>query len=312
MITVGIDLGGTNIAAGAVSADGKILAQCQRRTRPERPYQDVIRDMAETAKDAVRKAGYAMADVESIGIGIPGFFDKETGVIVFWTNLGWRDVPLRAEMAKYVDTPVFGDNDATVAGYAEAVAGVSRNASSSVFLTLGTGLGGGIVIGGKIWSGAHGVGSEIGHIMYQHDGIPCTCGARGCLERYASATALARIGREAAARHPESALNGIPDGRYNAKAVIDGARNGDTASVEAFDEYTTHLANGIITIISFFDPAMVVIGGGVSRAGGFLLEPVRRKIHTGKFFKTLPCAEVVIASLGNDAGIIGAAMLHKA
>lgn len=311
MVTIGIDLGGTNIAAGVVSEDGKILAQAQRRTLPERGYQAVIADMAAASLDAIAKAGLTVEDVASIGVGVPGFFDKESGVVVFCTNLDWHDVPLRAEMRRHIDKPVYGDNDATVAGFAEAVCGVSRGVPNSVFLTLGTGLGGGIVLGGKIWSGAHGVGTELGHIMYQHDGILCTCGQRGCWERYASATALIRIGKEALARHPKSIMGKVPAERFNAKTVIDAARKNDPAAVEAFDEYTTHLANGIITIISFIDPNLIVLGGGVSRAGEFLLAPVREKVQAGKFFKTLPAGEVVIATLGNDAGIIGAAMLHR-
>jgi len=311
MVTIGIDLGGTKIAAGVVDESGKILSHCQRRTGAERPYQQVIEDMAGTALDAVKKAGLTLSDVESIGVGVPGFFDKKTGVVVFCTNLGWHDVPLRAEMRKYIDLPLHGDNDATVAGFGEAIVGVSRDVDTSVFLTLGTGLGSGIVINGKIWSGAHSVGAELGHLMYQHDGILCTCGARGCLERYASATALVRIGHEAAQRHPESVLCGVMEEQWSAKTVIDAAKLGDIAAREAFDEYTTHLANGIITIISFLDPDLIVLGGGVSRAGEYLLEPVRRKVAAGKFFKTLPAGEIVIAALGNEAGIIGAAMLHR-
>ena len=310
--TIGIDLGGTNIAAGVVDESGRILAQSHRRTLPERPYQEVVADMALTAKDAVRAANLAMEDISSIGVGVPGFFDKKAGVVVFCTNLGWHDVPLRAEMRKHIDLPVYGDNDATVAGFAEAIAGVSRGVDSSVFLTLGTGLGSGIIMDGKPWSGAHGVGGELGHIMYKQGGIPCTCGAQGCLERYASATALARIAREAAERHPESSLAKIAGDRMNAKAVIDEVQKGDAAAIEAFDEYTTHLANGIITIISFLDPELIVLGGGVSHAGETLLEPVRRKVEKGKFFKTLPTGKIVLAALGNEAGIIGAAMLHRA
>jgi len=312
MVTVGIDLGGTNIAAGVVSQEGKILAQAQRRTQAERPYQQVVRDMAGTALDAVERAGLTLDDVASIGVGVPGFFDRKSGVVVFCTNLGWRDVPLGAEMARYIDKPLYGDNDATVAGFAEAIAGVSQGARHSVFLTLGTGLGSGIILNGKIWSGAHGVGGELGHIMYKQGGIPCTCGAQGCLERYASATALARIAREAAERYPQSSLAKIAGDRMNAKAVIDEVQKGDAAAIEAFDEYTTHLANGIITIISFLDPELIVLGGGVSHAGETLLEPVRRKVEKGKFFKTLPTGKIVLAALGNEAGIIGAAMLHRA
>ncbi len=312
MYTIGIDLGGTNIAAGVVDENGKIIAQASRRTDAHRPYQDVICDMAGTATDAAKKAGIPMSDITSIGVGVPGFFDRETGVVVFCTNLGWKDVPLRAEMQKHINLPVYSDNDATVAGFAEAVAGVSRGTSSSIFLTLGTGLGGGIVIDGKPWSGAHGVGSELGHIMYQYNGIECTCGQYGCWERYASATALIRMARERAAHYPDSPIAKMDPDKISAKAVIDAARQGDPLAVDAYDEYTTHLANGIITIVSFFDPEVVVLGGGVSAAGDFLLEPVRRKVEAGKFFKVLPASRVVIAELKNDAGIIGAAMLHLA
>lgn len=312
MVTIGIDLGGTNIAAGIVNENGKIIGHAQRRTLAKRPYQEIIRDMAEASLEALKKSGKALEDVHSIGVGVPGFFDKKTGVVVFCTNLDWHDVPLREELNKYIDKPLYGDNDATVAGFAEAVCGVSSETSNSVFLTLGTGLGGGIIINGKIWSGAHGVAGELGHIMYRHDGILCTCGQRGCLERYASATALTRIGRDALFHHPNSLMARTPQARFNAKTVIDAAKKGDPAALEAFDEYTTHLSNGIITIISFLDPELIVLGGGVSRAGDFLLDPVRRKVNAGKFFKTLPVGDVVIATLGNDAGIIGAAMLHRA
>lgn len=311
MRTIGIDLGGTNIAVGVVTEQGMIVSQAQRRTLPERPYYEVVRDMAEAAIEAVEKAGLSMTDIGSIGVGVPGLFDNKTGHVVFCTNLGWNDVPLRDEMRKYINLPLYGDNDANVAGLAEAVCGVSRGVGSSIFLTLGTGLGGGIIIGGKIWSGAHNVGSELGHIMYQYDGIPCTCGAKGCLERYASGTALIRIGQKYAAQDPDSSLAKVPAERFSAKTVIDAAHRSDPAALRALDEYTTHLANGIITIISFFDPELIVLGGGLSQAGDILLKPVREKVQAGKFFKTMPTGDIVVATLGNDAGIIGAAMLHR-
>lgn len=312
MNTIGIDLGGTNIAVGVVTEEGCIVAGAQRRTLPDRSYQEVIRDMAEASLEAVEKAGLTICDIRAIGVGVPGLFNNKTGHVVFCTNLGWHDVPLREEMQKYIDLPLYGDNDASVAGFAEAMCGVSVNAPTSVFVTLGTGLGGGIIINGKIWSGAHGVGGELGHMMYQYDGIPCTCGAKGCLERYASGTALIRIGQKIAAQYPESSLHKVPQERFSAKTVIDAAQRKDEAALQALDEYTTHLANGIITIISFFDPDLIVLGGGLSQAGEILLRPVREKVQAGKFFKAMPTGDIVVAKLGNDAGIIGAAMLHKA
>ena len=311
MKTVGIDLGGTNIAVGVVTEAGEIVSQAQRRTNPERPYQEVIRDMADATLEAIKKAGLPPGEIGSIGVGVPGLFDNDRGNVVFCTNLGWNDVPLRKEMQKYIDRPLYGDNDANVAGFAEAICGVSQGVDTSIFLTLGTGLGSGIIIGGKIWQGRHRVAGELGHTMYQYGGVPCSCGARGCLERYTSGTALIRIGQEHAARNPDSILHQQPADRFTAKTVIDAARKKDEAALSALDEYTTHLANAIITMISFLDPDLFVLGGGVSRAGDILLKPVREKVRKGKFFKTMPTGDIVTAKLGNEAGIIGAAMLYK-
>ena len=308
MVYIGIDLGGTNIAAGVVSAEGKILAQASVPTGAQRPWQEVIRDMAQVSLQALEASGHTLDDVVSVGVGVPGYADPDTGVVVFCTNLGWHDVPLREELEKYLHKPVHADNDANVAGFAEARAGVSRGAHSSVFLTLGTGVGGCTIINGRIWYGAHKVGGELGHVIYNFDGEPCTCGSRGCFERYASATALIRMGREAVARHPQSVLAAKLE-TLNARDVIDAARTGDEAACEAFDAYTDHLANGISSFINVIDPEIIVLGGGVSKAGAFLLEPVRKKVEERRFYKTLPFARIELSELGNDAGIIGAALL---
>ena len=311
MISIGIDLGGTNIAVGAVDEAGKIIGRANRPTGAQRPYNEVIRDMAETVRDAAKNAGVEMKDVQSVGCGVPGFYSAETGRVPFCTNLGWKDVPLREEMGKYFDTPFFCDNDATVAALAEAKAGRSAHVQNSVLLTLGTGLGSGIILNGRVFAGSHGVAGEIGHFIYHENGVRCTCGKRGCFERYASATALIRIGCEAALRHPESVLRDITPNQMTARTVVDAAREGDPAAVEAFDEYTTHLAKGIVSVINFLDPEMILLGGGVSAAGDFLLNPVREKVNQNKFYSTLPHGEIALAALGNDAGIIGAAMLGR-
>ena len=311
---IGIDLGGTKIASGVTDENGRILARAETPTLPERPYQDVVRDMAACARAAMEEAGCPEEAVEAVGIGIPGIAENKRGTVIFCTNLGWHDVPLRAELSRHLNRPVYIDNDATVAGYAESVAGVSRGAGSSVFLTLGTGVGGGIVIDGRPWTGAHGVASDIGHITMVMDGIPCTCGKSGCLERYCSATALIRMGKEAAEKYPDSLLAKRSMGdlsRINGKMVIDCAREGDPAGVQAFEEYTRCLAVGVNSVISFLDPEIVVLGGGISSAGPFLLDAVRRKIPGFLMFKSMPYPRVELAVLGNQAGIIGAAMLAK-
>lgn len=312
MYSIGIDLGGTNIAVGVVNEQGAILAQASTPTLAGRPFEELIADMAACANKAVSQAGLTLDDIDRVGIGIPGV--SKDGVVIFCTNLGWENEPLRAELQKHINKPVYIDNDATVAGLAESVAGISKDTHSSVFVTLGTGVGGGIVIDGKPWSGFHGVGSEIGHMILVSGGVQCTCGNKGCLERYCSATALIRMGREALEKHPDSlmmSLCGHEPQKLNAKHVIDAAREKDPAGCEAFEAYTDYLAQAIATIITFLDPEVVVLGGGVSRAGAFLLDSVRAKVPNYLIFKTMPYSRVELAELGNEAGIIGAAMLGR-
>ncbi len=314
MYYVGIDLGGTNIKAGIVDGQGKILAEAFCKTQAQRPYQDIVRDMAGCVMQALKNAKMTTDDILSVGIGIPGYANQKTGTGAFCTNLGWYDVPLQAEIRKYFDLHIAIDNDATVAGYAESIAGVSKDAESSVFLTLGTGVGGGIVIHGRPWSGAHGIGSEVGHMTLSVDGVPCNCGNNGCMEKYTSATAIIRMARQACMTYPDSAMMLRAEGdlnRINAKTVIDAAKANDRAALEVFDEYCKYLAIAINNIIAFLDPEMIVLGGGVSHAGNFLLEKVKAKVPRYLLYKTLPYPEICLASLGNEAGMIGAAMIGK-
>ena len=314
MIYIGIDVGGTTIKAGAVSEEGKILFKHSCPTGVERGYEAVIRDIALLGIAAAEKSGHTMADVKAIGIGIPGIMDQRTGIVPFCTNLAWHDVPILQEMKRYTDAPVYVDNDATVAGLAESVAGVSAGCDCSVFVTLGTGVGGGIIIGGRVFSGAHGVASEIGHMTTVDGGELCTRGNRGCWERYASATALIREGRRLCAAKPDCALmaavNGDPEA-VTAKSVIDLAKAADPDCSALFDNYVHHLVVGLRNLVNLYDPEVIVLGGGVSYAGEFLLDAVRRELPKAVFYKTMPFARVELARLTNDAGIIGAAMLGR-
>ena len=217
-------------------------------------------------------------------------------------------------MGKYLPNRVVVDNDATVAGYAESIAGVSKGTKSSVFITLGTGVGGGIVINGKPYSGVHGIGSEIGHMIIKMDGEPCTCGNKGCFERYASATAIIREAKRAVEKHPESTILARCGGdaeKINAKIVIDCAKAGDETAKQVFDEYVKGLAHGIVSLFNVLDPEVIVLGGGVSMAGEYLLDAVREAVRPLVFFKTLPYPSIQLAQLGADAGIIGAALLGR-
>ena len=294
MVYVGIDVGGTGLKAGIVDESGKVLNKCTCPTGVERGHEAVINDMAHLALQAIEEGGFTLDDVKAIGVGIPGIQDPKTNRIPFCTNLFWHDVPLVELMQKVIDKPVFVGNDATVAGLAEAVAGVSAGVKDSVFVTLGTGVGGGIIIvaGGEL----------------------CTCGNRGCWERYASATAIIRMGREVAEKNPSCGIAKAVGGdlsKITAKTVIDLAKAGDPDAAQVFDQYVYYLCVGLISIINMIDPEMIVLGGGVSGAGEFLLTAVRKKMEELVFYKSMDYARIELAVLGNDAGIIGAAMLGK-
>jgi len=313
MVYIGIDLGGTNIAVGAVDEEGRILSEASVKTLAQRPFEEIVRDMAGCVRRVTDKLGLTEQDVKSIGIGIPGVAD-ENGTVLNCTNLSWFNVPLAAEMKKYFDLPVFIGNDANVAALAESYAGISRGCRSSVMVTLGTGVGGGIVIDGRPWNGAHGRGGEIGHMTLMPDGVPCTCGNNGCVERYCSATALIRMAQQECRAYPDSLIMkkaGGDPARINAKQVIDAAKEGDAPALRVFNSFVNYLALAINNITAFLDPEIIVLGGGVSHAGAFLLDAVRALLPRYQIFKALPIPRLELAQLGNEAGIIGAAMLGK-
>ena len=312
MVYIGFDVGGTGVQVGVVNEKGEILCKGNMVTRTDIPVAEQIKAMADCALDTLSRSGYTLDDVKALGAGLPGVVDPRTNRVAFCPNLGWKDVDFAGEMRKHIDKPVFMDNDATVAGLAENIAGVSAGAHSSVFLTLGTGVGGGIVIGGKVFSGAHGVGSEIGHMVIELDGEPCNCGNRGCLERYCSATAIILAARAAVMQYQDSAIMAKCEGnpaKINAKMVFDAAKEGDELGVKLFNNYVKALAHGIVSIIHFLDPEVIALGGGVSKAGDFLLDAVRAEVARLVMYKTMPYARIELAKLGPDAGIIGAAML---
>ena len=314
MVYIGIDVGGTGVQLGVVDENGKILERGELVTHTDISPEEMIARMAQCAIDTLKRSGYSMDDLKAVGAGIPGIVDPRTQRIPFCNNLGWHDVPFAEIFRRTLDKPVYVDNDATVAGLAESVAGKTAGTSSSVFVTLGTGVGGGIIINGKPWSGAHGVGSEIGHMILELDGEPCNCGNHGCLERYCSATAIIRMAREQVQVHPDSMImelcGGDPE-KINAKMVFDAAREDDPLGLKLFRRFTRNLAQALVSIIQFLDPEMIVLGGGVSKAGDFLLNAVKAEIPHLLLYKTMPYADIELATLGADAGIIGAAMLGR-
>ena len=311
MLRVGIDIGGTGIKVGIVNRKLNIIGEGTIPTDTSIPFDEQIHRIAALVTETVSKAGFAKNDIESVGVGIPGIANP-SGEVIKCTNMGWYHVPFRDVFRKDLDVPVFIDNDANVAALAESVAGVSAGTSSSVFITIGTGIGSGIIIGGKIWNGFHGIGGELGHVILALGGVPCTCGNHGCLERYCSATALIRMGREAVAKHPESrilAMAGGDPSAVEARTIIDCARENDPTAVMVYTNYIDCLSQAIASVVNLLDPEVIVIGGGVSKAGSFLLDPLRREYPKYVIFNDQPMPEIKLAVLGSKAGIIGAAML---
>ncbi|MBQ8072467.1 MAG: ROK family protein [Clostridia bacterium] len=314
MIRIGLDIGGTGIQIGAVNEENRIIAQSSIPTKTDIPFSDQVDQMTACIRGLLNpdlNPELSIENVTSIGAGVPGLANSE-GVVINCTNLGWSYTPLREEFQKRIDKPFFVDNDANVAALAESVAGVSAGTSSSVFITLGTGIGSGIIMDGKIWKGHHGIGGELGHMIMELDGIPCSCGNRGCLEQYCSATALIRMAREQVAVHPDSMILALADGnpqKINAKMVFDAKREGDPIAEKLFRRYVFNLGQMIAGIVNLLDPEIIVLGGGVSKAGSLLLDAVREAYLPSVIFNDQPQPRIEIASLSAEAGIIGAAML---
>ena len=307
---IGIDLGGTNIAVGLVDDTPSVIAQASRPTDAKRPYQEIIRDMAELCKEVTEKAGYTMEDIQGIGVGSPGTIDSTNGEIVYANNLDWHHVPLVKELKTYYpDIPMAVENDANAAAYGEYVVN-GDNAESFLAITLGTGVGGGIVLNKKIYRGFNGAGGEIGHFTLVHDGEYCTCGKNGCWEAYASVTALIRQTEAAIKAHPDSLMRkkAEENGSVSGRTAFEAAKEGDAAAQQVVDTYLEYVADGISSVINIFQPNVLVIGGGISREGDYMLKPVQKYIDKYTYCKDIPQTQLKIATLFNDAGIIGAAL----
>lgn len=314
MIRIGVDVGGTGIQVGAVNEKSEIIAMDSIPTRTDLPFEEQVGQIADCVKRLMKPEAnplLTMENVASIGVGIPGLAD-ENGVVIKCTNLSWFNAPLREIFLKHIQKPFFVDNDANVAALAESVAGVSAGTDSSVFITLGTGIGSGIILNGKIWKGFHNIGGELGHMILSLDGVPCSCGNHGCVERYCSATALIRMAREQVKNDPYSlilALAEMDPQKINARIVVNAAKENDPLAMDLFRKYVSALSQTIANVVNFLDPEVIVLGGGVSKAGRFLLDAVRDEYPRYILFKGLPFPSVELAVLGAEAGIIGAAML---
>ena len=314
MMDVGIDVGGTNLRAGVVDEQGKLLSRVSQPVGTLKSPEELIRRLAELAQKAVEDAGTPENQIQSVGVGIPGAVSE--GNILYTCNLPLRDVPFEQLFRRFFDRPVYLENDANCAALAEYYVGAGRDSKRFVTITLGTGVGAGIIHNGKVYHGANGMAGEVGHTVIIKDGLPCPCGRRGCWEQYASATALKRMTAEALAAYPDSILAQVVaenDGRVSGQSAFIAARQGDPVGQRICEEYVSYLSCGIVNMVNVFQPDTLAIGGGVSNeADEQLLLPVQRCVER----ESIPCGKnrrtrIVKAELGNQAGIIGAALLGK-
>lgn len=315
MYTIGIDLGGTNIKAGVVDNGYHIIGTAKCKTALPRPAEDIVDDMARMAREAVADAGIRMDEVAYVGIGSPGTCNEETGIVEYSNNLRFENVPLRQMMHERLGLDIYIENDANAAALGEALAGAAKGAQSCVCITLGTGVGGGIIINGKIYGGFNFAGAELGHIVIDVDGELCTCGRHGCWEAYASATALIRQSRQAMVAHPDSAMWRIAGtlDQVDGRTAFDAMRSGDAVGREVVDRYIQYIACGLINVINIFQPEVLCIGGGICKEGDTLVKPLEAHIAKERYSKfSTHQTRLCVATLGNDAGIIGAASLRDA
>ena len=311
MYRIGIDLGGTNIAVGVVDDNWQIVGRGKRKTALPRPAEEIVADMIAASRDAVAAAGLTLADIAGVGVGCPGTCNGDTGIVEYSNNLRFDHLPLKQMLEEGLGLPVMVDNDANVAALGEAVAGAAKGVSSCVCVTLGTGVGGGVIINGKIYSGMNFAGAELGHTVIVADGEECTCGRRGCWEAYASATALIRQTARGAEEHPESLMAKMAaEGRISGRTAFDAMRAGDETGRRVVEQYIRYVGCGLVNMINIFQPEVLCIGGGICNEGETLLAPLRRMIEEERYSKySARQTRLCVATLGNDAGVIGAAAL---
>ena len=313
---VGVDIGGTNLKAGLVDENGVLLATQKMKVASIADDDGLAWTVASLVQELAHTVNLSVSDVASVGVGVPGTVEIRSGSINYTCNLPLRNVPLRKLFHRYLSIPLYIENDANCAALAEFLVGAGRDSKRFVTITLGTGVGAGIVHNGKIYHGANGMAGEVGHMVIQRGGLPCPCGRHGCWEQYASATALKRMTAAALAAHPDSILAQVVaenEGRVSGQSAFIAARRGDPVGQQVCDEYVDYLACGVVNVVNIFQPDTLAIGGGVSNeAEEQLLLPVQQRVAR----ESIPCGRdrrtrIVKAELGNRAGIIGAALLGK-
>ncbi len=314
MYRIGVDLGGTNIAVGLVNENAEIIKKTSVPTGAERGGDAIVADIASCCRRVCEEKGITLDEVENIGIATPGTANHNTGVVEYANNLPFKKFPIAELLKNALDGKVSVkiENDANAAALGEACAGAAKGTKYSVMITLGTGVGGGIIIDGKVYSGFNCAGGELGHTVIEADGVKCSCGRLGCWEAYSSATALIRMTKEkieeCKAEGRATLMADAP--KVSGRTACDAMRAGDAAAKEVYDRYIKYLACGITNMINIFQPEVISIGGGISGEGQSLIDSLAPLVYGGGYGgDSVPHTELRIAQLGNDAGIIGAAML---
>ncbi len=311
---IGIDLGGTNIAAGLVDGDGKLIDKVSIPTDSSKGNRAVLDGLLLVCDKLVEKTNVDNSKILGIGIGVPGMMDVETGEVIFCPNIPVEHVNITNELAEKWKIPVRINNDANCAALGEAYAGGAKDATNAIFITLGTGVGGGIIIDKKVYSGFNGAAGEVGHIVISLDGRKCGCGRNGCWEAYASATGLIKTTKEIMLEDKNSVMWELVNGNIDdvgGRTAFDASRKGDASGQKAVDLYIKHLAAGVIDLINIFQPEILCVGGGISNEGDYLLVPLQKLVDEARYTRDVPQTVIKRAELGNDAGIIGAAMLVR-
>ncbi len=314
MYNIGVDLGGTNIAVGIVDENFNIIKKGSVPTLAQRESDEIVKDMGALCNKLISEAGLTSKDIKSVGIAAPGAVDPEQGVISYICNLPFVNYNIRDELKKHVDVEnVYLENDANAAALGESMIGASKGVADSLMITLGTGLGGGIVINHKIYSGFNYAGGELGHVVIEYNGRQCNCGRKGCWEAYSSATALVKMTKEKMETAKDSEMWKMCDGNIEnatARTAFDARRAGDKAGYEVVGRYVDYLVCGLVNMINIFQPEVITIGGGISNERDYLINLINEKVEREQYTRDgSKKTKIMIAKLRNDAGIIGAAAL---
>ena len=316
MYKIGVDLGGTNIKVGIVDENNKILFKKTCKTLVGNGDEDIANRIANLTKNVIKESNISIDEIDFIGIGSPGAINPVDGVVDLAANLNFKDTPLASLVGKHFPgKKVLIENDANCATLAEYYAGAGKGTKSCVVVTLGTGVGGGFVVDGKIYSGFNYAGSEFGHMVIVKDGRTCTCGRKGCFEAYASVTALINITKEKMEKEKNTIMWELVEGDINnvdGRTAFDAMRKNDALGIKIVDEYVNNIACGITNLVNILQPEIVLIGGGISKEGDYLLKPIKKYVEKENFARySNPKVTLGIASLNNDAGIIGAAIIER-